>query len=275
MPTTPADQASARVDYFPAHTAFPNGRRVGIRIVASRPAQASLAYGPPDRSAAQGDLCHEAPASPSYPAKPLVSFQINRRLLWVNLLPLMIRAFGAHGQFRTCEQAVCRTCPLNQTNLLAKVHLIKQSVIGVRMATAPLTKYAKCGDMSIAYQVVGDAPLDVIIVLGGISNIEVFWELAEFATWITRLASFCHVISSISVDLGCPIGTSIQLWKSRWRTSTLSSMLSVRAVSLSTEFLKMRCLAILFAATYPERVQGLVLNSSCACDCCTRLSGRC
>jgi pimeloyl-ACP methyl ester carboxylesterase len=62
------------------------------------------------------------------------------------------------------------------------------------MATAPLTKYAKCGDISIAYQVVGDAPLDVIIVLGGISNIEVFWELPEFAAWITRLASFCRVI---------------------------------------------------------------------------------
>ena len=30
----------------------------------SRPAQASLCYGPPDRSATQGDLCHEAPAQP-------------------------------------------------------------------------------------------------------------------------------------------------------------------------------------------------------------------
>jgi hypothetical protein len=41
-------------------------------------------------------------SSPSgYPAEPLVSFQINRQLSGWNLPPLMIRAFGAHCQFRT------------------------------------------------------------------------------------------------------------------------------------------------------------------------------
>jgi len=65
VPTTPADRAGALVDYFPARAAFPKwqeGRHPhchfrGLLRLHSR-------YGPPDRSAAQGDLCHEAPALP-------------------------------------------------------------------------------------------------------------------------------------------------------------------------------------------------------------------
>jgi hypothetical protein len=62
VPTTPADRAGAHVDCFPAHAAFPKwqeGRHPhchfrGLPRLHSR-------YGPPDRSAAQGNLCHEAP----------------------------------------------------------------------------------------------------------------------------------------------------------------------------------------------------------------------
>src|SRR4029450_5113408 len=65
VPTTPADQAGAHVDCFPARAAFPKwqeGRhphchfRGLLRLYAC--------YGPSDRSATQGDLCHEAPALP-------------------------------------------------------------------------------------------------------------------------------------------------------------------------------------------------------------------
>ena len=63
VPTTPADRAGAHVDCFPTHAAFPKwqeGRHPhchfrGLPRLHSR-------YGPPDRSAAQGNLCHEAPA---------------------------------------------------------------------------------------------------------------------------------------------------------------------------------------------------------------------
>src|SRR5215831_16426140 len=58
-------------------------------------------YGPPDCSAAQSDLCHEAPAQPVTQQKPLVSFRINRQLSGWNLPPLMIRAFEAHYQKAT------------------------------------------------------------------------------------------------------------------------------------------------------------------------------
>jgi hypothetical protein len=40
----------------------------------------------------------------------------------------------------------------------------------------PETRYARSGDVNIAYQVVGDAPRDLVLVPGWVSNIEVFWE---------------------------------------------------------------------------------------------------
>ena len=63
VPTTPADQAGARVDCFPTHAAFPHwqeGRHPHCHFRGLL--RLYTCYDPPDRSAAQGDLCHEAPA---------------------------------------------------------------------------------------------------------------------------------------------------------------------------------------------------------------------
>ncbi len=65
VPTTPADQAGASVDFFPARAAFPKwqeGRHPHCHFRGLLRLHAC--YGPPDRSAAQGDLCHEASARP-------------------------------------------------------------------------------------------------------------------------------------------------------------------------------------------------------------------
>ncbi len=65
VPTTPADQAGARVDCFPTHAAFPHwqeGRHPHCHFRGLLGLY--TCYGPPDRSAAQGDLCHEAPTLP-------------------------------------------------------------------------------------------------------------------------------------------------------------------------------------------------------------------
>src|ERR1043166_9253478 len=58
----------------------------------------------------------------------------------------------------------------------------------------PKTAYAKSGDVNIAYQVVGDAPRDLILVPGWVSNIDAFWEEPSFARFLTRLASFSRLI---------------------------------------------------------------------------------
>ena len=97
VPTTPADQAGAYVDCFPAHAAFPKwqeGRHPhchfrGLLRLHTR-------YGPPDRSAALGRPLSRGFGTCSCPHEPLVSYRINRQLSEWNLPPLMIRAFGAH-----------------------------------------------------------------------------------------------------------------------------------------------------------------------------------
>ena len=121
VPTTPADQAGARVDCFPAYAAFPywpEGRHPhchfrGLLRLYSR-------YGPPDRSAAPRRPLSRGSSPASYPVEPLVSYQTNRQLSGWIPPPQVIRAFGAHGHFQTSTAAaltrptVCERVPLSR-----------------------------------------------------------------------------------------------------------------------------------------------------------------
>jgi pimeloyl-ACP methyl ester carboxylesterase/class 3 adenylate cyclase len=59
---------------------------------------------------------------------------------------------------------------------------------------SPRTKYAKSGDVNIAYQVVGDGPHDLVYAPGIISNVELAWEEAHWGRFLERLASFSRLI---------------------------------------------------------------------------------
>ena len=59
----------------------------------------------------------------------------------------------------------------------------------------PETRYARSGNVSIAYQVMGDGPIDLIMVPGLLSHIEFFHELAGYTDFLHRLAAFARVIS--------------------------------------------------------------------------------
>ena len=54
-------------------------------------------------------------------------------------------------------------------------------------AMQTVTRYAKSGDVHIAYQVFGEGPVDVIAVLPFVSNIETFWDEPELARWLRYL----------------------------------------------------------------------------------------
>jgi DNA-binding winged helix-turn-helix (wHTH) protein len=58
----------------------------------------------------------------------------------------------------------------------------------------PETMYARSGDVNIAYQVIGDAPLDLVFVMGWVSHLEYFWREPSFARFLLRLASFSRLI---------------------------------------------------------------------------------
>src|SRR5436309_5812167 len=60
--------------------------------------------------------------------------------------------------------------------------------------SAPATRYAKSGEVSIAYQVVGEGPIDVVMVLGFATHLELQWESPPFARFFERISSFSRLI---------------------------------------------------------------------------------
>jgi hypothetical protein len=70
----------------------------------------------------------------------------------------------------------------------------------------PDTRYAKSGDIHIAYQVFGDGPVNLVIAPPFVSNVEIFWERPEFSRWLLRLASYGRVAMFDKRVLACRIG---------------------------------------------------------------------
>ena len=62
------------------------------------------------------------------------------------------------------------------------------------LITPPRTRYARSGDVSIAHQVIGDGPIDVVLVPGYISHVELIWEIPTAVHIIERIASFARLI---------------------------------------------------------------------------------
>ena len=58
----------------------------------------------------------------------------------------------------------------------------------------PTTKYAKNGDVHLAYQVLGDGPLDLVLIESWVHNVEAFWEVPELARARRRLAAIGRLI---------------------------------------------------------------------------------
>ena len=57
----------------------------------------------------------------------------------------------------------------------------------------PETRYAKSGDVNIAYQVLGEGPVDLVFVSGWVSHVEFAWEDPRQARFLNRLASFSRL----------------------------------------------------------------------------------
>lgn len=129
----------------------------------------------------------------------------------------------------------------------------------------PTTRYAKSGDVHIAYQGFGDGPVDLVFVPGFVSHIENYWDEPSFARWLRRLASFSRVVMFDKRGTGLSD-----------RVSELPGMDQrmddVRAVMDAVEIdhaavmgiSEGGSLASLFAAHHPARCQALVLYGAFA-----------
>jgi class 3 adenylate cyclase len=130
--------------------------------------------------------------------------------------------------------------------------------------SAPI-RYARSGDVNIAYHVMGDGPLDLVVVHGFFSHLEIDLELPELARFHERLASFARVIRFDKRGTGLSDrGVGLPDFETR--------MDDVRAVMDAVEsetavifgYSEGGPMCVLFAATYPERVRALVLYGTYA-----------
>jgi len=131
----------------------------------------------------------------------------------------------------------------------------------------PEVHYARSGEVNIAYQVVGDAPLDLVFVMGWISHLEYFWTEPSFARFLRRLATFARVILFDKRGTGLSDRVPVdQLPTLEQRMDDVRAVMeavgSERAVLCGVSEGGPMC--SLFAATYPEKTIALVMMGSYA-----------
>jgi hypothetical protein len=85
--------------------------------------------------------------------------------------------------------------------------------------TAPETRYVRSGDIHIAYQVVGEGPLDLVYIPAGMHHVEHIWDSAPQARFLNRLPRFPACFSSTSAEQSC-LTESLEPRRSRraWTT---------------------------------------------------------
>ena len=131
------------------------------------------------------------------------------------------------------------------------------------MAAQPKTQYARRGDVNIAYQVVGEGPVDLLFAPGFISHVDLMWSEPMAASFFRRLASFSRLIVFDKPGTGAsdPVA-SVPTLEERVEDmrAVLDAAGSERAALLGIS--EGGPMSALFAATYPDRISTLVLYGS-------------
>jgi pimeloyl-ACP methyl ester carboxylesterase/class 3 adenylate cyclase len=125
---------------------------------------------------------------------------------------------------------------------------------------APEVRYAKSGDVSIAYQVVGEGPFDVVYVPGSFSNVELAWTNPRIASFFRRLASTGRLILFDRRGTGLsdrvagvpPLETRMDDVR-----AVMDAAESERAAIIGVS--EGGPMTLLFAATYPDRAWAAVV----------------
>jgi class 3 adenylate cyclase len=126
--------------------------------------------------------------------------------------------------------------------------------------TRPKTKYAKSGDASIAYQVFGEGPFDLAMVPGFVSNVDVGWDNPNTRRLLERAASYSRVILHDKRGTGLS-DPSVGVPTLEQRITDLKAVLDEVGAERVALFgvSEGGPMALLFAATYPELTEGLML----------------
>jgi pimeloyl-ACP methyl ester carboxylesterase len=131
--------------------------------------------------------------------------------------------------------------------------------------SSPETRYAKSGDVNIAYQVVGEGPFDLVLVPGFISHLDLDWQGPGYAHMLGRLASFARVIRFDKRGTGLsdrPGGLPDLETRMDDVRAVMDAAGTERAALMG--YSEGGPLSMLFAATYPDRTTSLVLYGTYA-----------
>ena len=125
------------------------------------------------------------------------------------------------------------------------------------------TSYAPCGDLSLAYQVFGDGPVELVFVGPFVSHVELFWTVPEFKAFFDQLATFCRVVlfDKAGVGLSDPVPKVRTLDD---RAAEIEAVMDAVGFGKAVLFgMSDGGLAsIVFAATRPERTRALILTGT-------------
>jgi pimeloyl-ACP methyl ester carboxylesterase/transcriptional regulator with XRE-family HTH domain len=147
-------------------------------------------------------------------------------------------------------------------------HARRQSSAVIDQVAVPgaVTRYAMSGDVAIAYQVFGEGPVDLVVTPGLISHRELEWEHPRFAEFLRQFAGIGRV--AIFDKRGTGMSDRVPAGTMEERMDDIRSVMDAagmdRAVLVGVS--EGGPLSILFAATWPERTQALVLYGAFACE---------
>lgn len=121
------------------------------------------------------------------------------------------------------------------------------------------TRYAKSGDVYIAYQTVGVGPFDLIYIGGSFSHLDVLWEFPHYRRFCEQLASFSRLLLFDKRGMGLSDHTQTGTLEQRMddARAVMDAVGSEQAVVMGTS--EGGPMSMLFAATYPERTRALIL----------------
>ena len=131
----------------------------------------------------------------------------------------------------------------------------------------PTTEYARNGEVHLAYQVLGEGPLDMVVIESWVHHVEAFWEIPELARQRRRLASLGRVI--IFDRRGTGMSDPVPLDRLPDLETQVADICAVMDAAGSTRAAILGLaeggpLAVLLAASLPERCRALVLFNTAA-----------
>ena len=139
--------------------------------------------------------------------------------------------------------------------------------MGPLAVATPETRYTRSGDVNIAYQVFGEGRLDLVYVMGWVTNLEAFWQEPSVARFFQRLASFSRLILFDKRGTGLSDRVPIkELPTLEQRMDDVRAVMDAAGSDRAALFgvSEGGPMSVLFAATYPERTSALVLYGSYA-----------